>query len=89
MRLLILLMFLAFPASAITPDEVHEQYPLVQQANCTDNQTEEQGLCFVFDTGKGIYLVFVQNGAPVFMRHVLHGATNYTEVWRAPIGTSL
>jgi hypothetical protein len=90
MRLiLILLMFLASPLYGLTPNEVVAKFPLVQEGACTDNESGERGHCFIFDTGDGIYLVFTQNGEPVLMRRVVNGTEGFTEVWRAPAGTSL
>jgi hypothetical protein len=67
---------------ALTPDEVRNQYPLFNQAPCTDNETGEQGHCFLFMAEDGnVYLVFTQSGEPVFVRFVRRGQP-YEEVWR-------
>lgn len=90
------LLFFAFPVGAeplkLTPNEVRNTYPLVNQSNCTDNETGQAGQCFLFSaTGEYYYLVFTQEGSPVLMRYVVPGLP-YTEVWRrdlTPQSTSL
>jgi len=71
-----------------TPNEVANQYPLVERRPCTDNESGEPGFCFLFQAGDGYYMVFTQDDAPVFMRHVVP-PNPYVEVWRAPQGVSL
>jgi hypothetical protein len=72
----------------ITPDQVLEMYPLYQHAQCEDNETGDKGTCFMFKAGEDFYLVFVQEGKPVFMRYI-KPPNPYVEVWRAPQGVSL
>jgi hypothetical protein len=87
--LLLALLFVSHGAMAITPDEVRQQFPLIQSGQCTDNESGEHGVCYLFATGESFYLVFTQNGAPIFMRHVVP-PDDYQEVWRAkPPGVSL
>jgi len=73
-----------------TPDDVLRQYPMIDRGNCTDNESGERGFCFLFRDGPGFYMVFTQDGEPVFMRHVVPPAP-YQTIWRAdtPLGTSL
>lgn len=73
----------ATTATALTPDDVRTQYPLVTLGACTDTETSESGYCFIFDAGQGMYLVFVQNGAPVWMRYLEPGQP-YHQVWPTP-----
>jgi len=70
-------------AQGATPTEVANQYPLMMSQSCTDNETGDAGTCNIYSAGDGLYLVFVQNGEPVFMRHVVFHEP-YVEVWRAP-----
>lgn len=86
--LMMLTVCFASQAGALTPDEVAAQFPVVQQGPCTDNETGDGGTCFLFRSEDGFYVVFVQNGEPVFMRHVVPPEP-YVEVWRAPAGISL
>jgi hypothetical protein len=76
--------------TTLTPDDVLRQYPMIDRGACTDNESGERGFCFVFQTGDGYYLVFTQNQAPVFMRHVVP-PNPYRTIWRAdtPLGMSL
>jgi hypothetical protein len=76
--------------TAPTPDTVREQYPLVESMSCTDRESGERGFCFLFDAGGSLYMVFAQDGEPVFMRHVIIGQP-YVEVWRTdtPLGMAL
>jgi len=77
------LLALTTPALALTPDEVRNQYPLVNQSPCSDNETGEQGHCFLFMAEDGnFYLVFTQNGKPTFVRFVQPGQP-YQTVWKA------
>jgi hypothetical protein len=73
-----------------TPDEVAEHETFRHQAPCADTESGEWGTCFLFGNEGNFYLVFVQNGEPVFMRHVVP-PTPYQTIWRAdtPLGTSL
>ncbi len=76
--------------TTLTPDDVLRQYPLIDRGPCTDNESGERGFCFLFRAGDGFYMVFMQNDAPVFMRHVVP-PNPYQTIWRAdtPLGTSL
>jgi hypothetical protein len=87
MKVLALLLALFFPsvATALTPDDVRERYPLMQRNSCTDNETGEQGICFLFEAPYGFYMVFVQQGQPVFLRRVVPPAA-YETIWRATPG---
>jgi hypothetical protein len=77
-------------ATALTPDDVLRQYPLLESGPCVDNESGERGFCFLFRSGDGYYMVFMQDDAPVFMRHVVP-PNPYQTIWRAdtPLGTSL
>ena len=80
---------MATAETSLTPDQVRERYPFAGAGQCTDNESGEQGFCHMF-AGKGyFYLVFVQDGKPVFMRYV-KPPEPYVTVWRSrPLGTSL
>jgi len=77
-----ILLLMATVASAITPDEIRQKYPLVRVDNCTDAPSGEEGICYIFqdtDTDGHVYMVFVQDGQPVFARHA--SKAGYNRVW--------
>jgi hypothetical protein len=77
-----ILMTLATTASAITPDEVRGEYPLIVSGDCTIDNTGELGRCFIYKDTENegfIYMVFVQDSMPVFMRHA--GPDGFYKVW--------
>jgi hypothetical protein len=84
LQTLLVLLFasLATTTHALAPDDVRAKYPLVSAQPCQDNESKERGTCFLFDAGDSLYMVFVQNGHPVFIRQVVPGSP-YVEVWRA------
>ena len=51
-------------------------------SDCTDNESGQSGRCYVFDRGDGtFYMVFTQQGEPVFVRQTLKEG-GYITVWR-------
>jgi len=74
-----ILLLLATTAGAITPDELIDSYTLLQRSPCEDNETGAKGVCFVFDDGDGVYMVFVIGGIPVFIRR--SNENGYNQVW--------
>jgi len=74
----------------LTPNDVRERFPLIQRAPCTDQESGEGGLCFLFDAGNSFYMVFTQQGVAIFMRHVVP-PNPYQTIWRAdtPQGIAL
>ena len=76
------LLFVSAPAIALTPNEVRENYPLLTQAPCSDSESGQSGRCYMFDRGDGtFYMVFTQQGEPVFVRQTLKEG-GYITVWR-------
>ena len=87
----LLTLSLCAPANAdgLTPDDVRERYPLISTAPCIDNESGDNGHCFVFAIPSGgIYMVFVQRGEPVFMRRTLPEG-GYETIWQSESGIVL
>lgn len=86
---ILLLALLASPGFALTPNEVRERYTLIQRGECVDRESGEAGYCFFYQAPDRKYVVFVQNGVPILVRHVLPGQP-YETVWRSrPLGLPL
>jgi len=90
LKILVLCVAILTPSTTVadTPEFVRDNYPLVTAGGCEDQVSGEQGVCFIFATSGGFYLVFVQDGKPVFMRYIVP-PNPYVEVWRAPRGVAL
>ena len=51
-------------------------------SDCTDNESGQSGRWYMFDRGDGtFYMVFTQQGEPVFVRQTLKEG-GYITVWR-------
>ena len=67
----------------ITPDYVRDNFALVHETPCRDRITEDLGYCYMFiDQQATYYMVFVQDGQPVFIRQVLEEG-GYETLWTA------
>jgi len=91
MRYIIALCLLLTPASSmaeITVDDLYGKYRVIYETWCTDNATGREGVCTTFDAGFGFYLLFCEDGVPVFIRF-MKPPNPYVEVWRAPRGVAL
>ena len=90
-------LFLSGTSSAqvtVDPDWILANTELVHVADCTDQESGERGTCFLSEDGPVIYMTFVQDAEPVFIRQVVPGQP-YQTIWRAddsavePVGTPL
>ena len=64
------------------PNTIRDNYPLIAESPCSDNESGQSGRCYVFDRGDGtFYMVFTQQGEPVFVRQTLKEG-GYITVWR-------
>jgi len=69
----------ALADTTVTPDWVRQNTTLLGYGNCTDDETQEPGTCFLSTDGETNYMVFVQDGVPVFIRRTT--PTGYEQVW--------
>ena len=80
-----LVLFLSGTSSAqvtVDPEWVRENSRLIDIKPCTDQESGEEGHCFLSVDEPLIYMTFVQNGEPVFIRRVAPGQP-YETIWRA------
>lgn len=83
-RMILLVVFLALPASAedfakYHPDNVLNNGMLQVAGNCTDNESGESGSCFLFSMDGESVMIFVQERQPIFVRRVTD--QGYEQVW--------
>jgi len=82
---LLLASTLAITPGSFTPQE------LLQQGVCRDTVSDQTGHCFLFNHEGEVYMVFTQDGTPIFIRQIRSDRSGYDEVWRSdtPLGVSL
>lgn len=67
---------------AEAPNTIKDNYPLIAESPCSDSESDQSGRCYMFDRGDGtFYMVFTQQGEPVFVRQTLKKG-GYITVWR-------
>lgn len=86
----VLLVLFATSAMSQTAIPIPNDAQLVYQGECIEDESGERGFCQVGETPNGtIYLIFYQEGEPVFVRRV-HPGQPYETIWQArPLGQSL
>jgi len=67
---------------AENPYTIRGNYPLLSQSPCVDKESGLVGHCYMFDRRDGtFYMVFTQEGEPVFVRETLQEG-GYITVWK-------
>lgn len=66
-------------AETVTPEWLLENGQLADHSPCTDQESGEQGRCYLIFVGENVYMVFTQYGEPVFIRTM--GERGYEQVW--------
>jgi hypothetical protein len=69
----------AATAETVTPDWILANTELVHVADCTDQESGERGTCFLSQDATNIYMTFVQDAEPVFIRRTM--PMGYEQVW--------
>ena len=80
-NIFIVLSLALFPSGALAenPDWLRDNASLIAWGACTDHESQEGGTCFLFEHEATSYLVFAQDGVPVFVRRTT--PMGYEQVW--------
>lgn len=67
----------------VTPEWIRQNTQLVYVTDCTDEESGERGTCFLSQDASFIYMTFVQDNQPVFIRRMIRSeiGVTYEQIW--------